>query len=948
MGSSYDGSILINTKIDNSGLDKGLKEQTNSVKSQVAKLAAEYKKQGMNASEAFKKAWSEVDRSSQKTWSGVEKSSKNAAKNSSNYWKKSAMESRNHIENISCGFNSLMSSVRKLAGVVGIVFGLHELIQFGKQAIELASDIEEVQNVVDTAFGAMSYKMEDFADTAIETYGISKLTAKQTGSTFMAMAKGMQLEEGYASDLAVSLTGLSADMASFYNVKQDVASTSLKSIFTGETETLKQFGVVMTETNLQEYAYQQGINKSISALSQKEKVMLRAQYVQKQLSMVNGDFAKTQDSWANQTRILSERWKELLSILGTGLITVLTPVVRSLNVLCANLINVANTIGKVMSEIFGIEAQSFGGSGAVSPVTDNYEDISDSAAAAAGATDKYTKSTKEAKKANEGAVASFDKIQVLQKETAGSNSNSNSNANQSGSFGGIGTVTTEAVKSAGMFEESSKKVDVLSESMRNLIALLEPATSSLKNLWNNGLKKLGEFTYKALLDFLEYFLKPVGKWVMGEGIPRFIDAINNGFMKINWSRLNGALAELWKALAPFAINVGEGLLWLFENVLVPLAAWTISDILPLFLEGLAASIKILNAGIEAFKPIGLWIFDNFLYPLAKWTGGIIVRVLTDFVNILTDIGNWMSKNIDIVKKMEIAVAGFFAAWKIVEFMSWMGQMMGGKGFAGLTIAILNNAKAWGKAIEKIWIAVSTTIGANVMYAGDFLKAIGTATKAVWSHVAAWVAANAKIVLIIAAIGLLVAGVKMLVDNWGNMNDFEKTVSVLGVVAIAAFGAALAIGAFQSALTMGIAAAAIVAGITAIAVACNSASKRANEATKSLNQHKGSGGANGYANYSGLNRQSFSLPHLAQGAVIPPNKKFAAILGDQTQGYNVEAPSELIKQMVKEGISEVGMNSAPMKIEIQFTGDNAQLARHLNPILAAESARKGVKLVTTIG
>ena len=96
-------------------------------------------------------------------------------------------------------------------------FAVSKLIDFGKQAVETASDLQEVQNVVDTAFGESKQKMEDFADTAVQTYGISKLTAKQTGSTFMAMASGMGLAQDSASDMAIALTGLSADMSSFYN-----------------------------------------------------------------------------------------------------------------------------------------------------------------------------------------------------------------------------------------------------------------------------------------------------------------------------------------------------------------------------------------------------------------------------------------------------------------------------------------------------------------------------------------------------------------------------------------------------------------------------------------------------------------------------------------------------------------------------------------------------------
>ena len=152
----------------------------------------------------------------------------------------------------------------------------------------------------------------------------------------MAMAAGMGLANDSASDMAVALTGLSADMASFHNVGH--ASTALKSIFTGETETLKQFGIVMTDANLQAYALSKGITKSTVDMSQAEKVQLRYNYVMSQTALAQGDFAKTSDSWANQTRILSEQWKEFGATIGTVLMNVLLPAVKAINSLLSQLI----------------------------------------------------------------------------------------------------------------------------------------------------------------------------------------------------------------------------------------------------------------------------------------------------------------------------------------------------------------------------------------------------------------------------------------------------------------------------------------------------------------------------------------------------------------------------------------------------------------------------------
>ena len=115
------------------------------------------------------------------------------------------------------GMSSIKGIISKIGGVMAGAFSVSILTNFGKAAIDLASDLQEVQNVVDTAFGGMAYKMEEFSKTAIETYGISELTAKRTASTYMAMAKGMGMAEDAGSDMALTLTGLTADMSSFYN-----------------------------------------------------------------------------------------------------------------------------------------------------------------------------------------------------------------------------------------------------------------------------------------------------------------------------------------------------------------------------------------------------------------------------------------------------------------------------------------------------------------------------------------------------------------------------------------------------------------------------------------------------------------------------------------------------------------------------------------------------------
>lgn len=307
--------------------------------------------------------------------------------------------------------SGLTKAATVLGGALTAAFAVDKIIAFGKEAINLASDLQEVENVVNVAFGDMAYMVEEFADTSIEKFGMSELAAKRTASTYMAMSKGMGITGEAAAKMAIAVTGLSGDMASFYNVSQDVADTALKSIWTGETESLKQFGVVMTQANLQQFAYQKGIQKKIAAMSQAEQVQLRYMYVTEQLSLVQGDFARTSSSWANQTRILSENWKELLSILGSGLIEVLLPVIQFLNVLVQGLIAVAKGIGAVYRMLTGKEAAT-----QTDKMSGSLGNLSDSAADAAENQYGLADGINAAGAAAKSALANFDDLDVLQRD----------------------------------------------------------------------------------------------------------------------------------------------------------------------------------------------------------------------------------------------------------------------------------------------------------------------------------------------------------------------------------------------------------------------------------------------------------------------------------------------------------------------------------------------------
>ena len=198
-------------------------------------------------------------------------------------------------------------------------------------ALNYASDLEETLSKVDVVFGGNADSIKDWASTAVEQMGLAEETAMSAAATYGNMAAGMGLTANQGTEMAKSLTQLSADLASFNNTSQETAQIALNSIFTGETETLKQYGIVMTETNLEQFAMQQGLSKTVSEMSQAEKVQLRYNYVLANTTNAQGDFARTSDSVANQTRMAKEQLKQAAAALGQNLVPAAGSALKVLN-----------------------------------------------------------------------------------------------------------------------------------------------------------------------------------------------------------------------------------------------------------------------------------------------------------------------------------------------------------------------------------------------------------------------------------------------------------------------------------------------------------------------------------------------------------------------------------------------------------------------------------------
>lgn len=283
------------------------------------------------------------------------------------------------------------------------------LANLGKSAIGFGSAITEIENVVDVSFGSMADEAYKFASTAKEQFGLSELAAKQYSGTMMAMMKSSGVAQDAASKMSISLAGLAGDIASFYNIDTDTAFQKIRAGISGEIEPLRQLGINLSVANMEAYALSRGITTSYNAMSQAEKVALRYNYLMSVTGDVQGDFARTSGTWANQVRLLTLNFQSLSAVIGQGLIAGILPAIQALNALMSKLMQAANVFRNFMYVLMGKKLK--GSQTGVSDVVSDLGGIETAVDDASSGLDDATSSAKKLKKAL--SVLPFDQLNQL-------------------------------------------------------------------------------------------------------------------------------------------------------------------------------------------------------------------------------------------------------------------------------------------------------------------------------------------------------------------------------------------------------------------------------------------------------------------------------------------------------------------------------------------------------
>lgn len=416
---------------------------------------------------------------------------------------------QNRAPRLQTAFTSAFS---KIGTAMVAAFSVKAITEFTKKATQLASDLQEVQNVVDVVFGSMSSEIDAFAKSAMRNFGVGETAAKKYAGTYAAMAQSFKFTNEEVMMLSKNLTRMVGDTASFRNVTHDIANTKLKAIFTGETEALKEWGIVMTQAALQEYAYSRGITKKIQKMTEQEKVILRYNFVMNKLQNDMGDFQRTQTGWANQTRIVSDKISTIIGTFGAGFITILTPALNALSQFLDLLQVAADKFASFVALLYGKKATSNNDAKAQAQIaaigataTSTSDDLSDLA-------EGYEAVGASASKATES-LASFDNVVQLADGASGGNGSGSSAGNGSGASFALDQYNFE---DAGL-EDTETIIDRLVDKLNGLkdrFGTLTPSASNFLQSYVNSLKvtgdallKTGESVVKSLMDGIALWLE---------------------------------------------------------------------------------------------------------------------------------------------------------------------------------------------------------------------------------------------------------------------------------------------------------------------------------------------------------------------------------------------------------------------------------------------------------
>lgn len=370
------------------------------------------------------------------------------------------------------------------------------------------------------------------------------------------------------------------------------------------------------------------------------------------------------------------------------------------------------------------------------------------------------------------------------------------------------------------------------------------------------------------------------------------ESIKDWSSKLDFSPLLRSFDNVLAKITPIVNKVGSILLWLLNSVFLPLSKWALEKAVPVVLDLMAAGLEVLNSVLDALQPLANWLWEKFLKPLGEWTGEIIIAALEMIVGWLEKFSDWISQHQGAVENITLAVAAFFAAWKAVELVNGIANIISSfGGFLGIAqrmIGVLGN-------LDLKFLAIVAVIGSIIYLAAQVAKA--------WDKMTPGEQLATKLIALAGAIALVVAAAAALAHDY-------STLLIAGAIAA-------------------------IAGFSIAGIASNANSRYS---------HSGGGGS--FSAYSIPVMASYKMPRLATGTVVPPRAgEFAAILGDNNVDTEIVSPVPAMKQAFKEAIAEMGGIGGNQTLRADLIVDGTKFAQLVYKYNNRERQRVGVRMVT---
>ncbi len=696
-------------------------------------------------------------------------------------------------------FDRMGASIKKLGSIMVAVFSIRAITQFGKAALDAASDLEAMESQFSQVFGDMEAAASESLSRIAGQAGVAEDRMKASFTKIAAFAKTTGMNTADSLALSERAMVAIADSAAFYDRSLEETTETLQSFLKGNYENDAALGLSATEYT-RNAAAMKLYGKSFIDLTEAQKQLTLLQMVEdaNALSGAMGQAAREADTWTNQIGNLKQAWTSLLANLGKIVLPVaiqavkfISNVINSINAMIQRL-TVAAGAFRSFSELLTGKKSTAGNDvgadeGAVSGMGADYEDAAAGAEDLASATDKATKSTKEAEKAAEGYLSPLDEINKIGKEDIEVPEVEDTKGEGAGGPSAIPAVDY------GNLEEGETVIDKIADKLSRIFdvfkqawdnkgkAVIDSAKAALKSL-KDAASAVAETFYdvftggvglawvESCLDLLRSMLDIVTSiatafteaWNSGAGEENvtalftmltnvnnlltaigdsFVRAFNDGIGVQIWTNILGiitgvyniignlaaSLTEAWntaglgdsiwagilsiintiletvhgivdstadwaakldftpllrsidgllKAIQPLAENIGAGLKWFWDNVLLPIAGWTVEEAVPAFLDILSRAIDVVNAALEALQPAGQWFWDNFLQPLGEWAGDAFISAMRVIAALLDDFAKWVSENPAKFKAMTITALAFFAAFKAPAAISSVQSFIG--------------------------------------------------------------------------------------------------------------------------------------------------------------------------------------------------------------------------------------------------------------------------------